>query len=216
MIYDFCMYGGKHSAGAERCGAEESVLRFVEELPKIKTFAYTLIIGSRHFHFCIKLYLFGILATATFRSNRTGLCPLTNDKDLKSEGRGHFDYRVELNSFWRMVEWCGNRAILLGSTFSSVQSITTKQRWNIKRKEHYNVIYLVMVKEYNRGMGGVDLNDMSIFLYWVGIQTKKRWYLKIITHCLNISNVNEWLLYNRFPDQLDVPKKEQHSLLEFT
>ena len=64
-----------------------------------------------------------------------------------------------------MVEWCGNRAILLGSTFSSVQSITTKQRWNIKRKEHYNVIYLVMVKEYNRGMGGADLNDMSIFLY---------------------------------------------------
>ena len=36
MIYDFFMYGGKHSAGAKRCGPEESVLHLVEELPKHK------------------------------------------------------------------------------------------------------------------------------------------------------------------------------------
>ena len=38
MIYDFFMYGGKHSAGGKRCGAEESVLHLVEELPKHKNF----------------------------------------------------------------------------------------------------------------------------------------------------------------------------------
>ena len=51
MIYEFFIYGGKHSAGAERCDAEESVLRLVEELPKHKNFAYILIIGSQRFHF---------------------------------------------------------------------------------------------------------------------------------------------------------------------
>ena len=34
----FFMYGGKRSAGAERCGDEEFVLRLVEELPKHKSF----------------------------------------------------------------------------------------------------------------------------------------------------------------------------------
>ena len=73
-----------------------------------------------------------------------------------------------------------------------------------------------MVKEYNRSMGGVDLSDMRISLYQVDIQTRKRWYLKIIKNCVNICNVNAWLFYKRFSDQLDVPKKEQHSLLDFT
>ena len=73
-----------------------------------------------------------------------------------------------------------------------------------------------MVKEYNRSMGGVDLSDMRISLYQVDIQTRKRWYLKIIKNCVNICNVNAWLLYKRFSDELDVPKKEQRSLLHFT
>ena len=114
-----------------------------------------------------------------------------------------------------MVKWYDNKAVVLGSTYSSVQSTTTKQRWDAKKREHCIVIYLDMVKEYNRSMGSVDLNDMLISLYRVDVQTRKRWYLKIITHCLNIWNVNAWLLYKRFSDQLDVPKKEQRSLLDF-
>ena len=50
------------------------------------------------------------------------------DKHLKSEGRGSFDYRVDLNSSLRMVKWYDNKAVVLGLTYSSVQSTTTKQR----------------------------------------------------------------------------------------
>ena len=56
---------------------------------------------------------------------------------------------------------------------------------------------------------------MLISLYRVDIQTRKQWYLKIITHCVNICSVNARLLYKRFSDQLDVPKKE-HNLFDFT
>ena len=73
-----------------------------------------------------------------------------------------------------------------------------------------------MVKKYNSGMGGVDLNDMLISLYRVDIQTRNRCYLKIVTHCVNICNVNAWSLYKIFSDQLYIPKKEQCSLLNFT
>ena len=36
----FFMYAGKYSAGAERCGAEEPVLRLVEEIQKNQNYQF--------------------------------------------------------------------------------------------------------------------------------------------------------------------------------
>ena len=72
-----------------------------------------------------------------------------------------------------------------------------------------------MVKKYNESMDGVELDNMLISLHCVDIQTRKRWYLKIITHLVNIYNVNGWLLYRRCSEQLRVLKKNQHNLLQF-
>ena len=161
-IYEFFMYGRKHSADADRCGAEESVLCLVEELPKHKTFHAYFCNCFSTFPLLIKLHSFGILATTIFRSNRISLCSLTRNNDLKSEGRASFDYRVDLNSSLRVVKYYDNKVVVLGSTYSSVQSTTTKQHWDAKKKEHCNVIYPDMVKEYNRGMRGVDLADIPL------------------------------------------------------
>ena len=57
---------------------------------------------------------------------------------------------------------------------------------------------------------------MLIALYRVDIQTRKRWYLKIITHCSNICNVNAWSLYRRYMQQVYVRKSNQITLLQFT
>ena len=66
-----------------------------------------------------------------------------------------------------------------------------------------------MVKEYNKSMGSVDRNDTLISLYRVDIQTRKRWYLKINTHLVNICN--GWLLYRRYSELLQLPKKNKQS-----
>ena len=79
------MYGRKHSAGAAQCSAEESVLRLVEELPKHKNFFVYFDDWFSTLPLLIKLHSFSILPTSMFRTNRIGLHPLMNDKDLKSE-----------------------------------------------------------------------------------------------------------------------------------
>ena len=94
------------------------------------------------------------------------------------------------------------KGVILGSSFYAVKTSSTKRSWDSKKKYHCNVAYLDMVKEYNERMGGVDLNDMLISLHRVDIQTRKRWYLKIITHLVNICNVNGWLIYRRYSEQL--------------
>ena len=72
-----------------------------------------------------------------------------------------------------------------------------------------------MVKGYDDSTEVVNLNYMLISLYREDIQTRKRWYLKIITHLVTISNVNGWLLHMRHMKQLAVPNKKQLTLLQF-
>ena len=61
-----------------------------------------------------------------------------------------------------------------------------------------NISYPDMAKGSNDSMGGVSLNDMLILLYRINIQTRKRWYLKIITYLVKISDINGWLLHIRY------------------
>ena len=157
----------------------------------------------------------GILSAATLRSNCVACCPLMSDKDLKATGRDSFDYRIDLNSLLRVLKWYDNKGFILGSSFSTVRASSTKRRWDSKKKDHCNVVYPDMVKEYNESMGGVDLNEILISLYRADIQARKRWYLKIITGLVNICIGNGWLLYRRCSEQLRVPKKNQHNLLLF-
>ena len=107
-------------------------------------------------------------------------------KDLKANGRGSFDFQIDLNSSFRLIKWYDNKAVISGFTFSSIQSTSDKQCWDVKKKEHCKINYPNMTKDYNQNMGGVDLNDMLISLYRVDIQSRMQWYLKIITHLLNI------------------------------
>ena len=116
---------------------------------------------------------FGIFSTATFRTNRLSGCPLPTEKDLKKQGRELFDYRTDVNTGLHVAKWFSNKFVHLASTFSGVK----------------------VVASYNASMGGVDLADMLIALYRTKIMTKKRRYLKIIFHIVDICKVSGWLLY---------------------
>ena len=54
-----------------------------------------------------------------------------------------------------------------------------------------------IVKYYNSAMGGVEVADMFIALYRSSIKTH-RWYLKVLSNCVDIFNVNWWLLYRDY------------------
>ena len=121
-----------------------------------------------------------------------------------------------MNSILCIIKWHDNKAVAVAYTFGGTGTSSTKKRWDAKSKNHIDLSYLDIIRDYNQRMGGVDLSDMLIALYRVDIETRKRWYLKIITHCLNICNVNAGLLYRRYMQQLNVRKSNQIMLLQFT
>ncbi|CAB3977807.1 Hypothetical predicted protein [Paramuricea clavata] len=190
MIYDFFIYAGAKSTGQEKCTSESVVLKLCESLAKNCNHLLFFDNWFATLPLMLKLKSLGYPTTATVRANRIAKCPLKSEKQLKKDGRGSFDYRTDDTSSKKV------------------------KRWDGKAKKHVDVKCPDVVCQYNESMGGVDLADMLIALYRTKIKTK-RWYLKVLFHCVDIAKVNAWILYRRHCDMGKVPKKQQQPLLDF-
>jgi len=157
----------------------------------------------------------GYLATATLRSDRTKKCPLPTEKDIKKRGRGSHAFRTDANSGITITKWYDNKCVQLISNHCDPKKTTMIKRWDRSSRTYIEISCPTVVQDYNQSIGGVDLADMLISLYRTSFKTK-RWYLKVLFHCVDIAKVNAWLLYRRHCDQRNVPKKFQMSLLKFT
>ena len=162
----------------------------------------------------LKLKSLGYPTTATVRKIRIANCPLKSEKDLKKDGRGSYDYRTDANSDLHIVRWLDNKCVQLVSTYAGVKALHMVKRWDGTAKKHIDVKCPDMISQYNESVGGVDLADMLIAMYRTKIKTK-RWYLKVLFHCIDIAKVNAWLLYHRHCDLKKVPKKHHLPLLHF-
>ena len=121
----------------------------------------------------------GILATATFRTSRTGQCPLSAENKLKQQGRGIFNYRTNQNSGFYFVKWYDNKCVLIGSNYERLETSTTVERFDVKEKKNVKISCLDMINKYNRLMGGVDLADILISSYCTKRKVRKRLYLRV-------------------------------------
>ena len=213
IMYDFFLYTGK--ADKQKVTGPYVVLRLLETLPKNQRFKVFFDNWFSSIPLCLALKANGYPCVGTLRADRTKNCPLPADKDLKKEGRGSHTYRTDANSGLTITKWYDNKSILLISNYCNPESTVKVKRWDRENRKYIEINCPTAVSEYNKSMGGVDLADMLISLYRTTIKTK-RWYLKLLFHCVDIAKVNAWLIYRRHCDQMRVPKKSQLSLLKFT
>ncbi|KAJ8344740.1 hypothetical protein SKAU_G00289330 [Synaphobranchus kaupii] len=129
------------------------------------------------------------------------------EKELKKQGRGSFDFRVEQTHNICAVRWYDNRAVTLLSTFDGPQPVDKITRWDKSAKHYVEVSRPSIVKTYNRFMGGIDLLDSFTAKYKFHIRSM-RWYLTILWHTIILGVVNAWLQYKRDCKTLQIPEKE--------
>ena len=155
-----------------------------------------------------------IWAIGTIRLNRMGGAQqlLKGKKELKKEGRGSYDYRVDANSNVMLLTWMDNGPVQLISSFTAPTLGEDVQRWCGKEKKNISVPCPTVVCQYNKHMGGVDLADMLLALYRIKVGTRK-WYYHIMYYCIGVCIINGWILYKRHCMQKQVPTKEIKSLL---
>ena len=80
MMYDFFLYSGKDSAGAENCSSEGSVMRLVKHLPQQQFYTLCFDNWFTTLPLMLKLKALGIISVGTIRSNRIQHCPLDTEK----------------------------------------------------------------------------------------------------------------------------------------
>nr|CAI5860344.1 unnamed protein product [Callosobruchus analis] len=139
---------------------------------------------------------YGILSLGTIRSNRLGNCILENDKVLAKKGRGSFCCKNDNVNKISCVKWFDNKAVILVSTYVSVEPVITATRYNKKKNGKIEIPCPNIVKPYNRHMEGVDLMDMLVSLYRTRLKSR-RWYLSIFAQMVDLCMNNAWLLYRR-------------------
>ena len=82
------------------------------------------------------------------------------------------DYRTENNSGIIMVKCVDNSVVQLVSNFCGIKPMSKISRWCKKDKVHKDITCPVIVMQYNKSMGRVDLADMLTALYCIPMLNK--------------------------------------------
>lgn len=203
MVYDFLVYTGKSTFGAEQGPAKELGLRasVVVELCKTINNPMECVVYFDNFFTTLPLIVhlnesLGLRSLGTIHKNRLKGCHLEDDHKLKRQGRGSFDYRVDNEAKVAIVKWFDNKAVTLASSCAAVNPVKEVRWFSKEQKKRVGVTCPNIVTQYNVHMGGVDLADMMVALYRTPAKSH-RWYMSLFWQMADIALNNAWLLYRR-------------------
>lgn len=132
----------------------------------------------------------GFCATGTLRSDRTEHCPLKNQKEMKDEGRGTYDFRTSQNIM--LVRWVDNSVVTAATNFEEL-AVGSATRWSREKKTKIQVPQPTLFSSYNKGMGGVDIMDQNVAAYRTRMRQRK-WWWPIFVYLFDVSVSNAWIL----------------------
>lgn len=79
-------------------------------------------------------------------------------------------------------------------------------RWDKVAHQHMSIDCPMIISEYNKHMGGVDLMDGLIGRYHIRMKTRK-WTNRLFHHLIDVATVNAYILYSRVrvDEKIDLP-----------
>ena len=117
------------------------------------------------------------------------VCRSKMPADLKQKlPRGNIAARFGENLM--ALKWHDKREITMLSTYHGSETTTVKTRCGDKEKP-------VVIVDYNKNMGAVDVADQMLQAYQVERKRKKVWYKKQFQHLLNRTVLNCYILYKK-------------------
>lgn len=218
IAYDFVIYQGKTTEVNENTESSYGKTAAVVLLlcQRLSCQGHELFFDNYFNSYCLlqKLKELNINAAGTVRINRFSKPPLLSDKECKKNGRGFSQECQSLDEDIAIVKWYDNKGVVLASNFLGIGQEDSVERWQKESKAYVTITRPQIVKEYNRGMGGVDLMDQLIALYRISVRSKK-WTLRVIFHAVDMAIVNSWLEYKKDCVRDLVPAKQILDLLHF-
>ena len=89
-----------------------------------------------------------------------------------------------------IMKWKDKRDVVLVSTFHDGTMEPVKTRKGVIQKPS-------VVLDYNKNMGGVDMNDAQLQSYKLARERLKRWYQKMFRYLLDMVCLNAFIIYKK-------------------
>lgn len=127
--------------------------------------------------------------TGTLQKQRIPNSKVKDDKELKQEGRGSVDMSVRSDG---LSKWFDNKPVLMISNKEGAYPLDKWKRWCNLNKSYIEVERPLVVKNYNKFMGGVDFLDRLISYYRISTRTRK-WTVRVVMHFFISPSLPDWL-----------------------
>ncbi|XP_067945032.1 piggyBac transposable element-derived protein 2-like [Watersipora subatra] len=207
MLFDFNIYQGGDGTRSYLGQGGDVVMKLFSTLAKNSNYKIYADNSFTSVPLLEKLLRWELQYTGTVRQNWLLNCNIKGEKELKKEGRGSFDFRVEDTHNILAVRWFDNRAVTLLFAHTCVEPLRMAGRWDKKAKKRIDVSMPAIVADYNNHMGGIDILDSFLAKYRFRIRSR-RWYIYLFCHFLSVALVNSWLMYKRECRLLQLPDKK--------
>lgn len=193
-LYEFDIYTGKTNDGVEEGLGAKIVKKLSDKLIQLEVKNVHLTFDNFFCDYKLLDYLHekGIFATGTVRRHRAEMPLIIKNKTKLKLPKGHFKWRVQKNVAF--VVWQDSKEVLLMSNAFHPKVAQTHVTRTEKDGSKKNVPCPLVVKEYNKRMGGVDHFDQLKGTYSVG-RRSKRWWLRLFYFLIDTSITNAFLLY---------------------
>lgn len=136
----------------------------------------------------------GFRATGTVRDGRIAKCPLKTVKEVEKLPRGTYDEQLEVNNDILAVRWNDNRPVTVATNYDTIAPMASVQRWSKEKKEKVSVQQPLLIRNYNKFMGGVDKHDWLLEKHAIAIRGKK-WYWCLFTRMIDMAVVNACTIF---------------------
>lgn len=158
-----------------------------------------------------------LCATGTVRANRIGGAQLKSGRQLE---KGNHDFQFDTHNKILVCRWQDNSEVTIATNFDQILPMVPVKRWKkqkisnegeiVEPGRYINYSQPQLIKNYNKGMGGMDLHDNAAQNYYIAIRSKK-WYWPLWISVLNSAIVNAWKLdcfLRRYFKKNILPQKE--------
>ena len=174
LVYDFVIYQGKTTFVPELQAkglSSAAVLHLCQDLSEGSYLFF-----DRYFtsiSLLEKLSEKRINATGTLMKNRLEGLPAKTDRELKRTGRGTSFTFTREDRVVAVTQWYDNKPIFLASSCYGKEPELPVSRYNKSERKYIDIPSPLVVRQYNKNMGGVDLCDRMVSYYRFSSRTKK-------------------------------------------
>ena len=187
-VWNFTVYTGEDTIYGQRYPGEQTTSRIVLELAdKLLDKGYCLYLDNWY----TSPKLVDTLCTrktdvvGTMRTNRKELPDFVKKAKLE-KGKTVTAFREKQ----MIMKWKDKRDVVLVSTFHDGTMEPVKTRKGVIQKPS-------VVLDYNKNMGGVDMNDAQLQSYKLARERLKRWYQKMFRYLLDMVCLNAFIIYKK-------------------